>query len=56
MKKNNLTISALFGMLFALSITSCGEKPHVHNLVEHEKNKPLKQIVGENPFFSLFFA
>ena len=36
MKKNNLTLSALFGMLFALSITSCGEKPHVHSLVEHE--------------------
>ena len=39
MKKNNLTLSALFGMLFALSITSCGEKPHVHNLIEHERKE-----------------
>ena len=35
MKKNNLILSAFFGMLFAFFITSC-EKPHVHNLVEHE--------------------
>ncbi len=35
MKKNNLILSVFFGMLFAFFITSC-EKPHVHNLVEHE--------------------
>ena len=37
MKKNKLILSVFFGTLFALLIVSCGEKPHVHNLVEHDR-------------------
>ena len=37
MKKIKLILSVLFGTLFAFLMVSCGEKPHVHNLVEHDR-------------------
>ena len=37
MKKIKLKLSVLFGTLFAFLMVSCGEKPHVHNLVEHDR-------------------
>lgn len=37
MKKIKIIISILLGTFFAFLITSCGEKPHVHDLVHYDK-------------------
>ena len=50
MKKIKLILSVFFGTLFAFLIISCGEKPHVHNLIEHER----KEATCENDGYEAY--
>ena len=51
MKKIKIIISVLFGTFFAFLITACGEKQHVHDLVEHVKKEATCTVDGNIEYY-----
>ena len=56
MKKIKLILSVFFGTLFAFLIISCGEKPHVHNLIEHERKEAHVKMMAMKHMLSVLIV